>query len=162
MQQPPPPASWAPPVQTGPAPGVSYAGSGQRLIAYLVDGFIMGIVILVFYFIGGLAIAAGVASGSGAVGAVGGLIILVGVIAGLLWKPYWWSHGGQTPAYKMLHMRVVRERDGGPVGFGTAILRLVGYVISGFVLYLGFIWILIDPRHQGFHDKIASTVVISS
>jgi uncharacterized RDD family membrane protein YckC len=162
MQQPPPPASWAPPVQTGPAPGVSYAGSGQRLIAYLVDGFIMGIVILVFYFIGGIAIAAGVTSGSGAVGVVGGLIILVGIIVALLWKPYWWSHGGQTPAYKMLHMRVVRERDGGPIGFGTAILRLIGYVISGFVLYLGFIWILIDPRHQGFHDKIASTVVITS
>ena len=88
QQQPPPPASWAPPVQTGPAPGVSYAGSGQRLIAYIVDGFIMGLVILVFYFIGGLAIAAGVASSSGVVGLVGGLIILAGVIAGLLWKPY--------------------------------------------------------------------------
>ena len=58
-------------------------------------------------------------------------------------------------------MRVVRERHGGPIGFGTAILRLIGYVISGFVLYLGFIWILIDSRHQGFHDKIANTVVIT-
>jgi uncharacterized RDD family membrane protein YckC len=165
MQQPPPPANWAPPIQTGPAPGVSYAGAGQRLIAYLVDGFIMGLVVWVFIILGGIVVGIGAASsgsGGGGLAAIGGVFFVVGFIIAILWKPYFWSHGGQTPAYKMLHMRVVRERDGGPLSFGQAFLRLIGYVISGMIFDLGFIWVLIDSRRQGFHDKIANTVVITA
>jgi len=151
-------------MQTGPAPGVAYAGGGQRLVAYIIDGFIMGLIVWLFIILGGLVAAVG-ASGStvnGGVAGIGVLLILVGVLIDILWKPYWWSHGGQTPAYKMLHMRVVRERDGGPLSFGQAFLRLIGYVISGMVFDLGFIWVLIDSRHQGWHDKVASTVVITA
>lgn len=160
-QPPPPPAGWAPPVPVGPAPGVFYAGSGQRLIAYIVDGLVVGLIIWAFYIVGFLVLAGAMASQSGGVGAIGVLFLLVGVLVGVVWKPYWWSHGGQTPAYRMLHIRVVRENDGGPLGLGQAFLRLIGYIVSG-IFYLGFIWILIDSRHQGFHDKIASTVVITS
>jgi uncharacterized RDD family membrane protein YckC len=165
MQQPPPPASWTPPIQAGPAPGVSFAGAGQRLIAYIVDYFIMAVLELGFIIIGGIVVAAGSFARNGAGGGIavfGGVFLLVGIVIAILWKPYWWSHGGQTPAYKMLHMRVVREQDGGPLGFGQAFLRLIGYVISGFIFYLGFIWILFDGRRQCWHDKIANTVVITA
>jgi uncharacterized RDD family membrane protein YckC len=30
------------------------------------------------------------------------------------------------------------------------------------VLYLGFIWILFDDRRQGWHDKIADTLVVEA
>jgi uncharacterized RDD family membrane protein YckC len=163
--QQPPPANWAPPIQTGPAPGVSYAGAGQRLIAYIVDGFIMGLIVWFFIIIGTI-IAAVSASGNTVNGggvAVGGIFLLVGIAVDILWKPYWWSHGGQTPAYKMLHLRVVREQDGGPLGFGQAFLRLIGYIINDLIfgIPLGFIWVLFDARRQGWHDKIANTVVIT-
>ena len=45
---------------------------------------------------------------------------------------------------------------------GTAILRLVGYWISGAVFYIGYIWILIDKRHRGWIDLIAGTVVVKA
>ena len=93
---------------------------------------------------------------------LGSLVILLGIIFALLWKPYWWSHGGQTPAYKMLGLKAVRAADGGPLSFGTGIIRMLGYIVSGFVLYLGFIWIAFDPKAQGWHDKIAGTVVIAA
>jgi uncharacterized RDD family membrane protein YckC len=44
--------------------------------------------------------------------------------------------------------------------FGLAFLRWVGYIISAVVLYLGFVWIAFDAKKQGWHDKIAGTVVI--
>jgi uncharacterized RDD family membrane protein YckC len=164
--QPPPPQQpvyYAPPVQpAGPAPGVTYAGFLVRFIAYLVDGFIQGLIVWAFVIVGGL-IAAAASTGdqsAGAGAAIGIVVLLAGVVVGLLWKPWFWSHGGQTPAYKILHLRVVRAHDGGPLGFGTAIGRLIGYVISGMVLYLGFIWVALDSRKQGWHDKLASTVVI--
>jgi len=85
---------------------------------------------------------------------IGGLLLY------LVYMPWFWSHGGQTPGMKVFHLRVVREADGGPLGMGAAFIRLVGFWISAAVFYLGFIWILFDARRQGWHDKIAGTVVI--
>jgi uncharacterized RDD family membrane protein YckC len=61
---------------------------------------------------------------------------------------------------RLFRLRVVRDADGGPISGGQAILRLIGFWVSSFVLYLGFIWILIDSRRRGWHDLIAGTVVI--
>jgi uncharacterized RDD family membrane protein YckC len=41
-----------------------------------------------------------------------------------------------------------------------ALLRYVGLIISIVVLLLGVIWIAFDSRKQGWHDKIAGTVVV--
>ncbi|MDD1697770.1 MAG: RDD family protein, partial [Methanoregula sp.] len=43
---------------------------------------------------------------------------------------------------------------------GLAFLRWVGYLFSGLILNLGFLWIVFDKRKQGWHDKIAGTLVI--
>ena len=167
--QPPPQYTAQQPV--GPAPGVRYASAGGRLIAYIVDGIILGFVVSLFYVLGFVVVAGGstvdtatntVTPGPGA--ALGVLNFLVGVVVGILWKPFWWSRGGQTPGYKLLGMRVVRARDGGPIGFGTGILRIIGYVINDIVfgIPLGFLWVLFDNQRQGWHDKIAGTVVIQA
>lgn len=41
------------------------------------------------------------------------------------------------------------------------LVRYIGYYISLVPLGLGFIWIAFDKRKQGWHDKIAGTVVIT-
>jgi uncharacterized RDD family membrane protein YckC len=74
--------------------------------------------------------------------------------------PWFWARSGATPGMTAMGLRVVRDRDGGPISGGQAILRLIGYVINGLVLYLGFIWIFVDKRRRGWHDLIAGTVVI--
>ena len=159
MYQQPPPYGWQPPVQNGPAPGVSYGSRFGRLIAYFVDSFIMGIVIgIPFSIISGVV----VGMSSDTAGPLSLVLILVIIVVGVMWKPWFWSHGGQTPAYKMLGLRVVRAADGGQVTMGQGIGRLFGYLISGVVLYLGFLWILFDGKHQGWRDKLAGTVVISA
>jgi uncharacterized RDD family membrane protein YckC len=72
-------------------------------------------------------------------------------------------HGatGRTPGKMLLGLQVV-SADGAPISFGTAFLRTVGYFISSllFTFPLGFIWAAFDKRKQGWHDKIAGTVVI--
>ena len=55
---------------------------------------------------------------------------------------------------------VVRDRDGSEIGWGTALLRLVGLWIAALVFYIGFIWVFIDQRRRGWHDLIAGTVVV--
>jgi uncharacterized RDD family membrane protein YckC len=66
---------------------------------------------------------------------------------------------GQTPGKMILGLRVVPERQGN-MTFGVAFLRWVGYIVSSFFFYFGFLWIAFDPRKQGWHDKIAGTLVV--
>jgi uncharacterized RDD family membrane protein YckC len=84
---------------------------------------------------------------------------LAGLI-GLLYFPFFWARGGQTLGMKPFGLRVVRDRDGGRIGWGTALLRLVGLWVAAAVMYIGFIWIFVDKRRRGWQDLIAGTVVI--
>jgi uncharacterized RDD family membrane protein YckC len=42
----------------------------------------------------------------------------------------------------------------------VALVRGLGAALSVVVLFLGFFWIAWDPDKQGWHDRIAGTVVI--
>jgi uncharacterized RDD family membrane protein YckC len=160
-------APWQPPEgPTGPAPGVEFGDPGARLVAYIVDGLIIGAMIVVAMLIWALiAFAAGAArtdSLDSAAWATLVVVLVVVTVIGLGYFPWFWARSGATPGMKMLGLRVVRDADGGPISGGQAILRLVGYWVSGLVLYLGYIWILIDKRRRGWHDLIAGTVVIKA
>ncbi len=60
----------------------------------------------------------------------------------------------------VLHLRVVRAVDGGPISGSQAVLRYLGFFLSSFFFDLGFIWVAFEPRKRGWHDMIADTVVI--
>jgi uncharacterized RDD family membrane protein YckC len=89
-----------------------------------------------------------------------GLLLLCGVfliLVGL--QLYLWSQGMSIGKW-ILGMQVVRE-DGRPAGFGTMLVReLIGKTLSAIVFYLGFIWVLLDREHQGWHDKLVRTWVV--
>jgi uncharacterized RDD family membrane protein YckC len=160
--QTPPPTSWqGPPIETGPAPGVRFAGYGARLVAYIIDGILLGIVITILsvVFVAIIAGAAASDSGGAAIGSTFIYVFLI-LLLSLLYFPWFWAHGGQTPGMRMFNIRVVRDADGGPIGWGPAILRLIGYWVNSAVLYIGFIWVFVDKRRRGWHDLIAGTVVI--
>jgi hypothetical protein len=53
-----------------------------------------------------------------------------------------------------------RLRTGERIGFGLMVVReLIGQWISAFFLFLGYLWILFNARHQGWHDKMVGSVV---
>jgi uncharacterized RDD family membrane protein YckC len=150
-----------PPEQVGPAPGIRFAGHGARLMAYIVDTIVIFAVMAgLFAVLGGITIGAAATESwiLAILGFVGWLISFFAV--GLLYFPLFWWKGGQTPGMRLFHLRVVRDRDGGPLSGGQASLRLLGYWVNGVVFYVGFAWILIDSRRRGWHDLIAQTCVI--
>jgi len=70
-----------------------------------------------------------------------------------------WKLRGTTVGGIICNLRVARI-DGRPVGWETAVLRALGCFLSLVAAGLGFFWIAFDPEHQGWHDKIAGTVVV--
>ena len=133
--------------------GYEIASAWLRLAAWIVDGFVCGAVALVGVNVFG--------SGSLARGIEGpGFLYFVLILAYpalILWMV---ANRGQSPGKIVVGIKIVR-RDGRTIGFGLAILReWIGKFISGVILYLGFIWILFDAKRQGWHDKLADTVVV--
>lgn len=78
----------------------------------------------------------------------------------LYFSLFWsWLGGGQTVGMRFLGLRVVGT-DSQPIGYGTALIRWLGLVVSFSVFCLGVIWVAFDPKKQGWHDKLASTYVV--
>jgi len=92
------------------------------------------------------------------------IIVVVGYLATavVIFFNYVYSYmrRGQSFGKRFIGVRVVRT-DGRPIDYQTAVLRhIVGYPLSILLLGLGVVWMLWDGRRQGWHDKLAKTVVV--
>ena len=67
---------------------------------------------------------------------------------------------GQTPGKMLVGIKVVNAKGDKPDLISAALREIVGKLLSSIILYLGFLWILVDNRKQGLHDKIGSTFVV--
>lgn len=71
-----------------------------------------------------------------------------------------WRRCGATPGKRLMHCRIVDSQSLALPRNVQIITRLLGYAVSSLPLYLGFFWIGWDKRKQGFHDKLARTLVL--
>jgi uncharacterized RDD family membrane protein YckC len=70
--------------------------------------------------------------------------------------------GGQTLGKKMVNTKVVRY-DGKKATAFTLFLRyILGYNLSAALFFIGYLFIAIDPKRQGWHDKLARTHVVDT
>jgi uncharacterized RDD family membrane protein YckC len=160
-------SSWqaeAPRPPAGPAPGLVYGGFWNRTLAYLVD------TLLLIGAAFGLASVTGIAFftvttrefHSATFNSV--TFFVSPTLAGfLLWFVYFcglWALAGQTVGMAPFGLRVLRAADGKRIGPGRAIGRFFGLLLSFAVLAIGVIWVAADRNKQGWHDKLARTVVV--
>ena len=142
-----------------------YAGFVTRLIAFAIDqlivGFIVAVVVLLAEFVTG---AFGVNDWFGTRDLAGTivttLVVVVGALIFLLYDLLFWMLAGQTPGKRFLGVRIVRT-DGHRLRWGNAIRRKVAYWISA-ILFLGYLWVIVDSRRQAWHDHLAGTLVVYS
>lgn len=71
-----------------------------------------------------------------------------------------WRYRSATPGKMLIKAKVVDAKTGLPLTTPQSIIRYLGYFVSTFLFFLGFIWVAFDSKKQGFHDKLAGSVVI--
>ena len=71
-----------------------------------------------------------------------------------------WIFKGATPGKMAMGLRVVDAATGDNPSPRQCIDRYFGYIVSALPLGFGFVWVGIDSRNQGFHDKLARTAVV--
>jgi uncharacterized RDD family membrane protein YckC len=148
--QPYPPQHQPPPPPTGTA----YANYGTRVLAYLIDSGVDLAVLITF----GLIISV-IGKVSGVLSTLLSLLLWAAVLA---YPPVFDGLWGQTIGKRVMHIRVVGERTGQPIGVGLGVVRYLVLWISTIPLYIGYLSPLFDStkRLQGWHDKAAGDVVV--
>ena len=73
-----------------------------------------------------------------------------------------WVYRSATPGKMATKLTIVDAKTGNKPSTGQFVIRYLGYYVSTLPLLLGFIWVGIDKRKQGWHDKLAGTVVLRS
>ena len=119
------------------------AGFWRRLAAALIDGVIVLL----------------------AVGVLEGVFRSAGAALAVVFAAGYFTYmeGGPSGAgfgKRALNIRVVDLDTGEPIGYSRGFIRYIGRLVSSFVFYLGYLWMLWDPEKQCWHDKFARDVVV--
>jgi uncharacterized RDD family membrane protein YckC len=131
-------------------PAWNYSNWGMRLCAWLIDT----VPLYILYFIGGL------------VGALTHSVVLyllfdLAAVAVVIYNR--WYHAGKTGqswGKKVLHMSLISEQTGQPIGGAMAFVRDICHFLDTLCCFIGFLFPLWDAKRQTFADKIVGTIVI--
>ena len=159
----------------GAVPAYPFASFGQRLGATLIDGLVLLGILIVPYILAVALVANSVKTtrnfnGTTSTAVNGGgialavLLYIVIIVVSLLYEPLQIARkndkNGQTIGRRAVKIRIT-NLDGGPISTGQAWGRfLFRAFFSGSIFYLGYLWVLWDPMKQGWHDKVAKTLVL--
>ncbi len=148
------------------------ASAGKRFGAWLIDRIPPAIVAGIAYGISLPSVVSAASTGSetATAAALGGFFLAAGIAAVLvlgytIWKWLWEARSGKTPGNVLLGLRTASE-DGEAPGRAAIFIRGLILAVSNVVPVAGPIVVVIsniwDPNHkrQGWHDKVAKTLVL--
>ncbi|MHC1703852.1 MAG: RDD family protein [Tenuifilaceae bacterium] len=149
-----------------------YAGFWWRFLAIIIDGIIVGIAqwIIITPVLGFIGLGAYKAStvdlneaeAIGMLGALAGAAMLtwiLTIVAGWLYYSLMESSKFQATIGKIAIGIIVTDMEGNRISFGRATGRYFGKIISGIILYVGFMMAGFTEKKQGLHDILAGTLV---
>ena len=179
-----PSANWSPAVAAGEPPVYAgypaaialpspYAGFWLRLVAYLIDSILLGVVYGVLFLIGVAMIgveslqsmARGMENGDAAPSAAFIMMIIfvmfLGIIASWLYYAYLESSANQGTLGKMALGLIVTDLQGRRISFGRGTGRFFAKIITGLIpLGIGYIMAGFTEKKQALHDMIVGTLVL--
>jgi uncharacterized RDD family membrane protein YckC len=142
-------------------PPSAYPGLVTRAIAFAIDAAIVNLSGVVVGVVVGLGL-----SVLNTPDKVDTLLLALGGALFMVWTVGYfvgfWSTTGQTPANRLMRIRVRQARSDEPLPLRRALVRLVGLVLAALPLLLGFLPILLDDRRRGIHDFLARSVVVNA
>lgn len=152
---------------------IRYAGFWLRFVAFIIDDILIGFAafLVSLPFIGGIVFSAiGIGEDpestenivKGVAGILGSVIGMSLAILLLVWLYYALMESSKTQGTigKMALGLKVTDLEGNPVSFGRATGRYFGKIISGMLLYVGYILAGLTEKKQALHDMMASCLVV--
>jgi len=137
----------------------SYGGFWKRVIAYLIDAFIIAFPVTMIF---GTVIPEVLKTENIEVTTVTvSMPQIIMLVASWVYFAGLESSAWQaTIGKKMLGMKVT-DAEGERINFVKASIRYVSKILSSFILMIGFIMVAFTTKKQGLHDFIAGTTVVN-
>ena len=132
-----------------------YAGFWIRVLAALIDT-----ILIILVFMVPLTLIYGSEYWSGEKLIHGFWDVLLSYVLPFVITLWFWLRFLGTPGKMVLRLKLVDAKTGNRLSIGQAVGRYFAYILAAIPLLLGYIWVGIDKRKQGWHDKLAGTVVI--
>ena len=146
-------------------PEIHYLGFNSRFVAFLIDSTAASLLMAPFvsHLIGDLVLSdKDLSNQSELLALLGSMatrlsvdLVFMGTIFILFW-----IYKNSTPGKMLFKSVIVDANTLSAPSTSQNIIRYLGYFLSFLPLGLGFLWIAFDQRKQGWHDKLAGTVVI--
>ena len=73
-----------------------------------------------------------------------------------------WIARQATPGKLVVSDKIIDAKTGGIPSARQLVGRYLGYYLAILPLGLGLLWVAFDRRKQGWHDKLAGTLVVDS
>ncbi len=143
------------------------AGFGYRLLAFIVDYFIIGMIVrLVFSLLNGYLPLEKLSSINInqpiSTSDLKNVLIIDGIVLATIWLYNLICFATPLSATlgQVLFKLIVVDEDGLKVSFGRALLRSFGKIVSIVFCFTGFLLALFGDYNQALHDKLAKTYVL--
>jgi uncharacterized RDD family membrane protein YckC len=124
---------------------LEYVGFWPRFFAFILDNFFIILIAFLIYFYGEV---------------VSKPTELLEWIFTASFFLFFWSLYQATPGKMLLSAKIIDAKTGTKPTFFQFLIRFLAYIVSAIPLMLGFLWIGIDSKKQGWHDKLAGTIVV--
>lgn len=134
-----------------------YAGFWIRVVAALIDSVIFLLCAAI-----PLSLLYGAEYWSSSMRLHGGWDLFIQYLAPAILSIWFWTRFMGTPGKLIMGLQVVDANTGEALSKPQALGRYLGYYVSIVPLMLGIIWVAFDVRKQGWHDKLAGTLVIKA
>ena len=141
-----------------------YAGFWMRFLAHFIDRILLTVVVVILCVPIGLFLGIASAAGNLAEDIIGGIAVLLwvplGVVIDWLYDAGFTSSARQATPGKMALNLVVTDERGVRISFGRATGRYFGKVLSGIILWIGYLVQPFTEKRQALHDLLAGTLVM--
>ncbi len=149
------------------AAGRRYRGFWFRVLSYLLDSMILGVLLapLQFWVFGSMAFTLQANNPAQLQANLPGffmrslLLDLVTLGVTIAYATLMIGRWGATLGLMAIEARVV-NRDGTPLGYAKALGRAFAIILSGVTLGIGFLMVAFDEQKRGLHDRICDTLVV--
>ena len=136
----------------------AYASFGKRFVASMIDGLILTIPMMI------LGLALGLGGDAMGLDPVSMLAVsyLFSFVLSMLYFAYFESSEKQaTPGKGMMKIKVA-DTNGNRLSFGKAFIRNAMKIVSGLILYIGFIMAAFTQKKQALHDMAAGAILLDA
>jgi uncharacterized RDD family membrane protein YckC len=137
--------------------GLRLASVQKRALAFLIDELLLSALLMILLWDG--------FSSAGSLEAMVALTnayVLEYIGMKILYQTVFVMLYGATIGKIVMKIRVVEIATLANPSFMASFNRAVFRIISEMIFYLGFLWAVLDPSRQAWHDKTARTLVVDA